>query len=88
MLSYVKRQMKDEYARLARLHSYRARSAFKLLELQRKFHIVKPGTLYTFQVVRQQASHACFRRRRVRCGCGAGIVESSAQRVALSRQGG
>lgn len=36
-------QVQDKYFRLAKERGYRARSAFKLLEIQGKFHILKPG---------------------------------------------
>lgn len=40
---YLQRQMKDEFAAKAREHSYRARSAFKLIEMDDRFEILKPG---------------------------------------------
>lgn len=36
-------QVQDKYFRLAKECGYRARSAFKLIEIQEKFHILKPG---------------------------------------------
>lgn len=41
--SYLDRQFRDAYAKLAREHSFRARSAFKLMELHERFNIFKPG---------------------------------------------
>jgi len=40
---YIRRQERDEYCKKARIESYRARSAFKLLQLQEKFQLMKPG---------------------------------------------
>ncbi|KAK6043653.1 ribosomal RNA large subunit methyltransferase J, partial [Cooperia oncophora] len=40
---YLQRQMKDEFAAKAREHSYRARSAFKLIEMDDRFNILRPG---------------------------------------------
>lgn len=40
---YVKRQMTDEFSKLAKVHNYRARSAFKLLQINEKFNIIKRG---------------------------------------------
>lgn len=36
-------QVQDKYFQLAKEQGYRARSAFKLLDIQEKFHILKPG---------------------------------------------
>lgn len=36
-------QVQDKYFQLAKERGYRARSAFKLLDIQEKFHILKPG---------------------------------------------
>lgn len=43
--NYLNRQLKDAYAKLAREHSFRARSAFKLLEIHERFKVFKPGKL-------------------------------------------
>ncbi|TKR67899.1 hypothetical protein L596_023975 [Steinernema carpocapsae] len=40
---YLKRQMTDEFARKAREHSYRARSAFKLLEMNQRYKFLSEG---------------------------------------------
>ncbi|XP_057368162.1 rRNA methyltransferase 2, mitochondrial-like [Daphnia carinata] len=37
------RQMNDEYVFKAKIENYRARSAFKLIEIDSKFNILKPG---------------------------------------------
>ncbi|KAK4027865.1 rRNA methyltransferase 2, mitochondrial [Daphnia magna] len=37
------RQMNDEYVSKAKIENYRARSAFKLIEIDSKFNILKPG---------------------------------------------
>ncbi|CAG9530209.1 unnamed protein product [Cercopithifilaria johnstoni] len=42
-LKYLKKQWSDEFSRKAREHSYRARSAYKLLEINEKYKIIKPG---------------------------------------------
>jgi len=40
---WLKRQCSDPYVLRARQESYRCRSAFKLLEIDEKFNILKPG---------------------------------------------
>lgn len=45
VVRYVQKQLKDEYSKLARMHDYRARSAFKLLKINEKYKIVKKGKL-------------------------------------------
>ena len=40
---YLERQASDQYSRRAKEHSYRARSAFKLLQINEKFNFIKPG---------------------------------------------
>ncbi|KAI1729756.1 ftsJ-like methyltransferase domain-containing protein [Ditylenchus destructor] len=40
---FVRRQLDDEYVRYARMHDYRARSAFKLLQLNEKLKIISEG---------------------------------------------
>lgn len=42
---WLMRQMKDPYVRLARQEDYRCRSAFKLLEIDKKYDIIKPGNI-------------------------------------------
>ncbi|KHJ86656.1 ribosomal RNA large subunit methyltransferase J, partial [Oesophagostomum dentatum] len=42
-MKYLRRQMTDEFAIKAREHSYRARSAFKLIEIDDRFELLKPG---------------------------------------------
>lgn len=37
------RQMADPYVEKAKIMNYRCRSAFKLLEIDDKYHIIKPG---------------------------------------------
>lgn len=39
---YIQRQSNDEFAVRAREHNYRARSAFKLMEMDEKFKFLKP----------------------------------------------
>ena len=36
-------QVRDKYFQMAKERGYRARSAFKLLDVQNKFHLLKPG---------------------------------------------
>lgn len=36
-------QVQDKYFQLAKQKGYRARSAFKLLEIQKKFNLIRPG---------------------------------------------
>ncbi|QQR54925.1 RlmE family RNA methyltransferase [Candidatus Peregrinibacteria bacterium] len=38
-------QVQDKYFLLAKQKGYRARSAFKLLDIQKKFHLIKPGQM-------------------------------------------
>jgi 23S rRNA (uridine2552-2'-O)-methyltransferase len=40
---WLKRQMKDPYVKKALKESYRARSAFKLLEIDDKFKLINAG---------------------------------------------
>lgn len=42
---YLKKQSSDYYSRLAKEHSYRARSAFKLLAINSKHKVIYPGML-------------------------------------------
>jgi len=41
--NWLKRQLNDPYVKRAYQESYRCRSAFKLLEIDQKFNILKPG---------------------------------------------
>jgi 23S rRNA (uridine2552-2'-O)-methyltransferase len=41
---WLQRQLNDPYVREARRLGYRSRAAFKLLELDDRFHFLKPGT--------------------------------------------
>jgi len=41
--NWLIRQLKDPYVKRARQESYRCRSAFKLLEIDEKFNILRPG---------------------------------------------
>ena len=45
---YLERQANDQYSRRAKEHSYRARSAFKLLQINEKFNFIKPGKFLKF----------------------------------------
>ena len=40
----MERQLNDPYVREAKAKGYRSRAAFKLIELDDKFHFLKPGT--------------------------------------------
>ncbi|XP_055931026.1 rRNA methyltransferase 2, mitochondrial-like [Argiope bruennichi] len=40
---WLTRQLNDEYVKRSRYHGYRCRSAFKLLEIDEKYKILKPG---------------------------------------------
>ena len=40
---WIERQLNDPYVREAKAKGYRSRAAFKLLELDDKFHVLKPG---------------------------------------------
>lgn len=40
---WLKEHFTDPYVKLAQAKGYRARSAFKLLEIQKKDHLIKPG---------------------------------------------
>jgi 23S rRNA (uridine2552-2'-O)-methyltransferase len=41
--NWIVRQLKDPYVEKARQENYRCRSAFKLLEINKKFNILQPG---------------------------------------------
>ena len=41
--AWLKRQLNDPYVAAARAKGYRSRAAFKLLELDEKFHLLKKG---------------------------------------------
>jgi 23S rRNA (uridine2552-2'-O)-methyltransferase len=40
---WLERQLNDPYVKAARAAGYRSRAAFKLVELDEKFHLLKPG---------------------------------------------
>lgn len=40
---WLKRQLNDPYVKRAQAEGYRARAAYKLLELDEQFHLLKPG---------------------------------------------
>ena len=40
---WLERQLNDPYVREAKAKGYRSRAAFKLVELDRKYHVLKPG---------------------------------------------
>lgn len=40
---WLQRQQRDPYVRQAQQQGYRSRSAFKLLEIQEKYHLIRPG---------------------------------------------
>ncbi|XP_011498301.1 PREDICTED: rRNA methyltransferase 2, mitochondrial [Ceratosolen solmsi marchali] len=40
---WILRQLKDPYVEMARQENYRCRSAFKLLEINKKYNILQPG---------------------------------------------
>ncbi|XP_070581200.1 rRNA methyltransferase 2, mitochondrial-like [Ptychodera flava] len=40
---WLSRQMSDPYVKIAKLEQYRARSAFKLIEIEEKYKILRPG---------------------------------------------
>lgn len=42
----MQKQWSDEFAKKAREHSYRARSAYKLLEMNEKYKFIHPGESY------------------------------------------
>lgn len=41
--NWLKRQLNDPYVRQAKIDGYRSRAAYKLIELNEKFHLLKPG---------------------------------------------
>ena len=41
--AWLKRQLNDPYVAAAKAKGYRSRAAFKLLELDEKFHLLKKG---------------------------------------------
>ncbi|XP_077980590.1 rRNA methyltransferase 2, mitochondrial-like [Glandiceps talaboti] len=42
---WIARQLNDPYVKLTQFQNYRARSAYKLLEIDDKYHILKPGNV-------------------------------------------
>lgn len=40
---WILRQLKDPYVKASHTQNFRCRSAFKLLEIDDKFHILQPG---------------------------------------------
>ncbi|KAM3863813.1 rRNA methyltransferase 2, mitochondrial [Diretmus argenteus] len=40
---WIVRQLKDPFVKASRVHNYRCRSAFKLLEIDDRFKVLKPG---------------------------------------------
>src|SRR5271165_4553200 len=42
--AWLKRQLNDPYVVAARAQGWRSRAAFKLIELDDKYHLIKPGT--------------------------------------------
>ena len=42
---WIERQLHDPYVRKAKAHGYRARAAYKLIELNERFHLIKRGAL-------------------------------------------
>ncbi|KAK9885519.1 hypothetical protein WA026_011012 [Henosepilachna vigintioctopunctata] len=42
---WLKRQLSDPYVEKAKMHNYRCRSAFKLLEINEKYKFLKPGQI-------------------------------------------
>lgn len=41
--AWLQRQDKDPFVKMAKAQGYRSRASFKLLELQQKYHLFKPG---------------------------------------------
>jgi len=41
--TWMRRHLKDEFVKRAQLEGYRSRAAFKLIEIQQKDHLIKPG---------------------------------------------
>src|ERR1700689_5259982 len=41
--NWLRRQLNDPYVHAARRQGYRSRAAFKLIELDDRFHLLKPG---------------------------------------------
>ena len=42
--NWVSRQKKDSYVKLSKIEGFRSRAAYKLLEINKKFNIIKPNT--------------------------------------------
>jgi 23S rRNA (uridine2552-2'-O)-methyltransferase len=40
---WLSRQLNDPYVAAARRQGYRSRAAFKLIELDQRFHLLRPG---------------------------------------------
>lgn len=45
MSEFVKQRKREFFYRMAKAEKYRARSAYKLIELQKKFHLIKKGDI-------------------------------------------
>ena len=41
---WIKRQLADKWSERARAEGWRSRAAFKLLEIDDRFHLIKPGS--------------------------------------------
>ena len=74
--NWIRRQLNDPYVARARADGYRARAAYKLLELDEQFHILKRGA----RVIDRGRSSRSFAR------VVASMVESSTSRAIGSRR--
>ena len=60
--AWLQRQLNDPYVAAAKTKGYRSRAAFKLLELDEKFHFLKKGAR-VLDLARRPAAGARLRRR-------------------------
>ena len=92
---WVERQLNDPYVARARAEGYRARAAYKLIELDDKFHFLKKGARVVVIGAFPEISHPhiSYPMAAVRGGRGnegrafAAFLQTSAARAVFQRQG-
>jgi len=71
--AWVARHLDDPYVKLARKHGYRSRAAYKLIEIDRRDALIRPGTTIVDLGSAPGAWSQVLRERLARVGSGAGI---------------